>query len=105
MDTDVGVTDQGREVVHHLAHRNAFIAPVPGHPDMMELLAIDRVWPHTLGHQRLGLNRPAWRADAHYFGVVDPQLLSVLWADLHKELRLQLGQPGQPAAHATAEVV
>src|SRR5262245_42950543 len=87
MDTDVGVTDERREIVHHIATRDALIAPVPGHPDVMDLLAVDHVWPHALGHQRFGLNRPTRCADAHRLGIAYTQLLGVLRADLYEQFR------------------
>src|SRR5262245_64671218 len=56
MDTDVRIAHQGREIVHHITDRNALVAPVPGHAHVVELLAIDDVWTHALGDQRLGLD-------------------------------------------------
>ena len=72
---------------------------------MVDLLAVDGVRPHALGDQGLGLNRPTRRADPHHLGVANAQFLGVLRADLHEQFRLQLSQPGEPAAHAAAEVM
>src|SRR5262247_4477592 len=72
---------------------------------MVELLAINGVRSYTLGDQRLCLDRAAWRADLHQFGIVYAYLCSVFRADFHEQLRLQLGQPGQPATHTAAEVM
>src|SRR5882672_9335895 len=65
MDADVRITHQGREIVYHITNCDPLVAPVPGHPHVVQLLAVDGVWSHPLGDQRLRLDGGAWRADLH----------------------------------------
>ena len=37
----VGIADKRRQLVHNIAGHKPFITPMPGHPDVVEGLAID----------------------------------------------------------------
>src|SRR3712207_7268147 len=52
-----------RSVVDDVADGDAFVAPVPGHADLVHDLTADLEGTHPLRHQRLGPDRAARRRD------------------------------------------
>src|SRR5260370_41273582 len=41
VDRHVGIADPGGEIVDHVAHAQAHPSPMPGHPDVMDLLVAE----------------------------------------------------------------
>src|SRR2546428_8588648 len=72
---------------------------------MVDEFAADAHDADTIGHERLGANVTARRADADPVEVPDPLLLGEARADLDEQLGLELGEPPQPAAHRARPVV
>src|SRR5437870_13147416 len=75
VDRHIGVTHPGGEIVHHVSGGESHPAPVPGHADMVDEFAADAHDADTIGHERLGANVTARRADADPVEVPDPLLL------------------------------
>src|SRR3989454_386381 len=65
VDRHIGVTHPGGEIVDHISGGEPHPTPVPGHADMVDEFAADAHHADTIGHERLGANVTARRADAH----------------------------------------
>src|SRR5438128_9528491 len=99
VDRDIGVTHPGGEIVDHISGGESHPAPVPGHADMVDEFAADAHDADTIGHERLGANVTARRADADPVEVPDPLLLAAALPDFEEQFGRELVVPGKPAAH------
>ncbi len=105
MHRNVRIGDQGRQLVDDVSRGQAFIAPVPGHADLMNDFAVDVEGAHPPRDQSLGADLRARAGDFAPVEILDAFLLGQLGTDLDKQLGLQLVEPRQPAAHGARQVV
>src|SRR3974377_288767 len=75
---------QGRQLVYHIAFGKSFVAPVPGHADLMDDFPIDLKWLHSTCDQSLGPDLCARAGDFAPVEVLDAFLLGQLGTDLNE---------------------
>src|SRR5437016_12977659 len=93
VDRHIGVTHPGREIVDHVSGGEPHPAPVPGHADMVDEFAAHVHDANTIGHERLGANVAARRADADPVEVPDPLPLGWPLADRAGHLWMNVCAP------------
>src|SRR5207245_10181119 len=88
VERPVRVPHPSGEVVDDISGGESHPAPVPGHADMVDEFAADAHDADTIGHERLGANVTARRADADPVEVPDPLRLGAALPDLDDHLGL-----------------
>src|SRR5207244_3940510 len=74
VDRDVGIRDEGRELVGGVPRDEALIAPVKRHADVVDGAAGDRERAHPPRDERLAADAAARRRDRDPVGVADALL-------------------------------
>src|SRR2546427_4202479 len=105
VDRHVGISHPGGQVVDDIAGAQAHPAPVPGHADVVDALAADIHHADAVGDERLCADVAPRARDDDPIEVLDPFLLREPLAELDEQLGLEFGEPRQPAAHGTGQVV
>src|SRR6266496_1706802 len=83
---DVRIGYERRQLVDHIAFGKSFVAPVPGHADLVNDFAVDFVWLHTARDQSLGTDLRARAGNFAPVEVFDTFLLGQLGTDLNEQL-------------------
>src|SRR5918994_3864978 len=105
VDGDVRFEGDRDQVVDHVAFDQAAGTPVVREADSVELLSLEVVDRDAVRDQGLAVDLTPARGDGYPAGVVHAFLGGQLWADLAEQLRLQLGEPGDPTTHGPAGVM
>src|SRR5215217_6273415 len=105
VDGDVGFQRDRHQVVDDVAPDETVGTPVVGEADGVDLLSLEVVDRDAVCDQGLAVDLTPARRDGDPAGIVNALLDGQLGADLAEQLRLELGEPGDPTTHRAAGVV
>src|SRR4030095_1906588 len=102
---NVRIGYEGRQLVDHIAFGKSFVAPVPGHADLVDDFAVDSEGAQPPRDQSLSADLCPRAGDFAPVEILDAFFLGQLGTDLDEQLGLQLGEPWEPAAHPARQVM